>query len=333
MRMENITGLVAPDALLLALGLVVMVLPGLLAMGAGCVAVLTAAAYRKTSRVFADKLAKQMAEFSMLVLGAWLLLISARWGLWVGEIWPASGTTQGFYHLFFDIPGQVAMVATLLSIIVVRSWRRTKRSSAMHFVLGGTASLAWMAALMLFVVGGLESGRSATMSTAMDLQAVPLLLLEPATWLIWAQAVFLGMALAGGAGLLYLVARRNREDYGRDYYGWAARACARRALSSGVVQACWAGATLVALALPWAELAMLEPAQWVGAALTVLPASPAFAPMAVFLVASLLAWLSLIPLVKNQNPMRLKGLMLAHVMLMLAAAVMLAQVVARLHPA
>jgi len=333
MRMENIMALIAPDALLQAVGLVVMVLPGLLAMGAGCVAVLTAAAYRKTSRVFADKLAKQMAEFSMLALGAWLLLISARWGFWVAEIWPASNAVQGFYQLFFDVPGRMALVAILLSIIVVRAWRRTKRSAAMHFVLGGTASLVWMVALMLFIVAGLENVRSGSTSAKMDFQSVAVRLLEPTTWMIWAQVFFWGMALAGGAGLLYLVLRRNREDYGRDYYGWAARACARRALSSGVVQACWAGAILLALTFPWAELAMLEPTRWMRTALPTLSASPVFPPMAAFLVLSLVAWLSLIPLVKNQNPMRMKGLMLAHVLLMLAAAVMLAQVVARLHSA
>ncbi len=315
MRMEDIAALVAPDVLLPALGLAGLLLPGLIAMGAVFVAVLTAATYRKSSRVFADKLAKQMSEFGMLVLGVWLLLVSARWGLWIGEIWPVSEPLQRFYHLFFDIPGHVSMLAVLMSIITARAWRRQKKASPVHFVLGGLSCLTWMAALMLFITGWLESGRVDGMAQKMDLVTLQQLLMNPTAWLIWAQGLFLAMALAGGAGLLFLVVRRNKEDYGRDYYAWAARTCSGRALSSGVVQALWGVATFVALSVPWAELALQAPSSDIQSAL---------AAMLAFLGFSLLAWLSLVPLIKSQNPMRLKGLMLAHIIIVFLSLTVLA---------
>jgi hypothetical protein len=319
MRMEDISALVAPDVLLptlgLALGLAGMLLPGLIAMGAVFVAVITASTYRKSSRVFADKLARQLSEFGMLVLGVWLLLVSARWGLWIGEIWPVSEPLQRFYHLFFDIPGHVAMLAVLTSIVTARAWRRHKKGSSVHFVLGGISCLAWMVALMLFVTGWLEIGNVGGLASKMDPLALPELLQNPAAWLIWAQGLFLAMALAGGAGLLFLVARRNKEDYGRDYYAWAARTCATRALSSGVVQALWGVAAFVALSLPWAGMVLQESSSRFATAFAAISGSPALVALSAFLFLSLAAWLSLIPLIKSQNPMRLKGLMLGHVVI------------------
>ncbi len=315
MRMEDISALVALDVLLPALGLAGLLLPGLIAMGAVFVAVLTAAAYRKKTRVFADKLAKQISEFGMLVLGVWLLLISARWGLWIGDIWPVSGTLRQFYHLFFDIPGHVGMLAVLTSIIVARAWRRHKKGAAVHFVLGALSCLAWMAALMLFVVGWQEISRFEGLAPKMDPLALPELLQHPTAWLIWAQGLFLALALAGGAGLLFLVVRRNKEDYGRDYYAWATRTCAARALSSGVVQALWGVAAFAALCLPWAEMVLQDQSLRLSMALTALSESSALVAMLAFLILSLLAWLSLVPLIKSQNPMRLKGLMLGHVII------------------
>ena len=323
MRMEDISALVAPDVLLPVLGLTGLLLPGLIAMGAVFVAVLTATAYRNKNRVFADKLAKQVAEFGMLVLGVWLLLVSARWGLWIGEIWPVSEALQRFYHLFFDIPGHVGMLAVLTSIIFARAWRRNKKGAAVHFVLGGISCLTWMAALMLFVVGWLDSGPVEAMAPKMDPLNLPMLLLEPMAWLIWAQGLFLAMALAGGTGLLFLVARRNKEDYGRDYYAWAARTCSARALSSGVVQAIWGVATFIALSLPWTEIALQSPSLWLPMALSALTASPVLAAMLAFLLLSLLAWLCLIPLIKSQTPLRLKGLMVAHILIMSLSLAML----------
>ncbi|WP_028571670.1 hypothetical protein [Desulfonatronum lacustre] len=324
MRMEDISALITPDVLLPALGLAALLLPGLIAVGAVFVAVLTAVTYRKSSRVFADKLAKQMSEFGMLVLGVWLLLVSARWGLWISEIWPVSGPLRRFYHLFFDIPGHVSMLAVLTSIITARAWRRHKKGSAVHFMLGGISCLTWMVALMLFITGWLESGRVEGMAQKMDPVTLPLLLMNPTAWLIWAQGLFLAMTLAGGAGLLFLVARRNKEDYGRDYYAWAARTCSGRALSSGVVQALWGVTTFIALSVPWADLALQGPSSWLATALAAVSGSSALAALLAFLVLSLLAWLSLIPLIRSQNPMRLKGLMLAHVVIVFLSLTVLA---------
>ncbi|WP_031387733.1 hypothetical protein [Desulfonatronum thiodismutans] len=315
MRMEDIAALVAPDVLLPALGLAGLLLPGLIAMGAVFVAVLTAATYGKSSRVFADKLAKQISEFGMLVLGVWLLLVSARWGLWIGEIWPVSEKLRQFYHLFFDIPGHVAMLAVLTSIVTARAWRRHKKGSSVHFVLGGISCLAWMAALMFFVVGWLELVRAEGLAPKMDPLVLPDLLQNPKAWLVWAQGLFLAMALAGGGGLLFLVARRNKEDYGRDYYAWAARTLATRALSSGVIQVLWGVAAFAALSLSWAEMVLQDQSPRLPTALAALSDSSALAAMLMFLFVSLLAWLSLVPLIKSQNPMRLKGLMLGHVVI------------------
>ncbi|GAB6061141.1 hypothetical protein [Desulfonatronum parangueonense] len=326
---EEFVALFAPDAVLPALGLAVLLLFALSAMGAGSVSVLTAFAGRKKTKVFADKLAKQMAEFGVIVLGLCLILVSVRWGLWAFADWRVSTAWQQFYHLFFDIPGHLAFVATLMSIIFTRTWKQKKKSSSVHYVLGALSSLVWLATLMLFVVGWLEMRAEGPMQK-MDLHALPALLQEPLPWLIWAQGVFLMMAVAGGMGMVYLVIRRNREDYGRDYYAWAARSCAGRALSSGIVQVIWGVVLYFAVTLPWADMALQDVGTWPDLAVQALPASPAFVPMLMFLGLCLLAWISLIPLIKSQTPLRLKGLMFVHLLFMVAGLTFLAMAYERM---
>jgi hypothetical protein len=166
-----------------------------------------------------------------------------------------------------------------------------------HFVLGGISCLTWMVALLLFVAGGMKIGSVEGLAPKMDPLALPELLHNPTVWLIWAQGLFLALALAGGAGLLFLVARRNKEDYGRDYYAWAVRTCAARALSSGMVQALWGMAAFTVLSLPWAGMALQDPSSWFATALAAISGSSSLAVLFAFLVLSLLAWLSLIPLI------------------------------------
>ncbi|SDB43556.1 hypothetical protein SAMN05660653_02114 [Desulfonatronum thiosulfatophilum] len=321
--------LFAPDAVLSALGLAVFLLFALSAMGAGSVAVLTAFSGRKKTKVFADKLAKQMAEFGVIVLGLCLILISIRWGLWTFADWEVSSIWRRFYHLFFDIPGHLAFVATLTSIIFTRVWKQKKKSSSVHYVLGSLSMLVWLATLMLFVLGWLETRADVPMQQ-MDLHALPALLLEPLPWLIFAQGLFLGLALAGGMGMVYLVIRRNREDYGRDYYAWAVRSCAGRALSSGIVQVFWGVALYFAATLPWADMALRDVGTWSDLAVQALSASPAFAPMLMFLGLCLLAWISLIPLIKSQTPLRLKGMMFVHLLFIAAGLTFLAMAYERM---
>lgn len=52
--------------------------------------------------------------------------------------------------------------------------------------------------------------------------------------LLW-TLFFMGIGISGAAAMIWLLLRRSRDDFGRDYYAFAARKCARFAGWSGLV--------------------------------------------------------------------------------------------------
>lgn len=301
-----------------SLGLMLLSLPLLVVAGVGKVAFFTAWNGRTREKVFSAKLAKQLAEFGVIILGLWLLLISARWFFWVMSWWPVGDVGRGFYPLFFDMPGHVLLVATLASIALVRLWKKNARTSGAHLLLGAVSIALWLATLLLFVAGASlqgESGLSGDRLTRLTMDSLGIAASEPLTWLAWGQAVFLACAAGGGVALLYLVARRFREDYGRDYYGWAVKRCAWWAVLAGIVQAGWAKAAFWRGALMHQDRAAIAGADWISETITAMLAHSAMPFLVVALCLALGAWLCLVPVLRTQTPLRMKGWMLLHAVL------------------
>lgn len=323
MSFGNFAGLLEPGAWALGLGLTLFALPLLTAAGAVGVSFFVALSGRTGGKVFADKLSRQLAEFGVIVLGAWLLLVSARWGLWAASWWPAGEVGRGFYGLFFDIPGQMALLSTLTSIALVRVWRRNKRMTGAHLTLGGVSTLLWSATLAAFVAGALWRLDNATVETKLSAEWFAAAVTDPLAWLVWGQLLLLALAGGAGFGLLYLLARRNKEDYGRDYYCWSVKHCAWWAILAGIVHAGWVKAVFWREALARTERTNLAGADWVSDTIHALAGHEAMPALVVALGLVLAACLCLIPVLRTQTPLRMKGWMLLHagLLLLVVAAV------------
>ena len=118
-----------------------------------------------------------------------------------------------------------------------------------------------------------------------------------------------GLTVSGGLALVYLVMRRGKDEYGRDYYRMAAVVCARRAA--------W-GAGLLAVSLG-VQIGMavaegdVDSSEWAYIVLGVLEGS---------LVLALACWLAV---ARSENPMRFKSLMVAGAVLLAVFSVSLAE--------
>jgi len=333
MFFSHFAELLEPGALVFSLGLTLFALPLLIAAGAVGISFFVALSGRTGGKVFADKLSKQLAEFGIIVLGAWLLLISARWGLWAVSWWPAGEVGRDFYPLFFDIPGHLALLSTLTSIALVRLWRRNKRTTWAHLTLGAVSVLLWSATLAAFVAGALwrldNALDNAAGATKLGADGVWAAVTDPLAWLVWlvwGQLLFLALAAGAGCGLLYLLARRSKEDYGRDYYCWSVKHCAWWAVLAGIVHVGWIKTVFWAVfwwrgALARAERTDLAGAGWISDTVHALAGHEAMPALVVALSLALAACLCLVPVLRTQMPLRMKGWMLLHAGLLVLSVI------------
>lgn len=242
----------------------------------------------KRVKVFRDKYGQQTATLSLLfgivamaslAGGAVLLQLNfpAAASFWLG--WPLPLT---------PIAG-LLFIAAALAVIFRASWQSLKDKRPLHAAIGVAATLSGWGLGYLF----LSFLRHFAVSSA-DPGADPTLFLPPlesAAWTHLPLSVALTIAMAGAAAPLYLIHRRDKDDFGRDYYNYALKLAAKWAL----------GATLASLAC----LGVIAAGLWPAA--RELPIRPVFfwggcSGLGCFLLACLL-WMLVI---RNQNPLRLK---------------------------
>lgn len=201
----------------------------------------------KRLKIFTDKFGQQAATFALLG-GLWLfiVLIAALAVLWF--LAPAKAP----YYLGLPFP-LAAVAGTVLAGAVAfltyrGAWQRLKAQKSQHGAIGLTATLLLWAALYV----GLAAARPLVLSLppATD----PAFLLPPGNSLVWrlfALGLTLSLGLAGTFTGAWLVWRRDKDDFGRDYYNFTLRLSARvgfvgHVLSLGAMG--WLGLALLPLA-------------------------------------------------------------------------------------
>jgi hypothetical protein len=221
---------------------------GLALAAAGIPAVTALVGFRaqKRLRIFTDKFGQQAATFALMG-GLWALVVLAAL---VGATWYLVPNFSGpMGNGWATIPWLAVLVPLLAGMIVFLAyrglWHQLKTRKVLHVGLGLAATLLfWLA-----YDGGLVVLRPL---------ATPVL---PATWLdgllppgpalLWrllALGVLLSLHLAGTYCAAWLLWRRNRDDFGRDYYNYTMRLTARLGF--------WAGLASVA-ALVWVVLGLV----------------------------------------------------------------------------
>ena len=123
----------------------------------------------------------------------------------------------------------VPMLGSLFLTAYDLTWKGSKERRAMHFLLGALACLTikygyWgLAILALLGFRGIPLDTPAFIPTA-----------SSALWPLFALWMPLSLSLAAGLGLCYLVARRSKDDWGRDYYRFAAPFLAKWHILTGL---------------------------------------------------------------------------------------------------
>ncbi len=242
-----------------------------------------------TKRIFLDKLALQMARLGTLIhLGVWAGGVASC--LLVCSLYPPLLALSWQHALWlFPLLG-LSLTGTILIVLVFTTWKHFKKAKKpLHIALGFAGLLClkplfWVSAMIIRF-----------QFLAQNNQPVPFLPpLDSTFWPLAIQWIFTVITLAAILGSIYLLIRRNRDDFGRDYYKFALQVCAK-----------WAVFPLIGMVIACFWLAVLAFPQ-IG-----FPAPPsllaAIAIRAFSLMPCLIIWILLI---RNPNPLRFKGMIL-----------------------
>ncbi|THB62990.1 MAG: hypothetical protein D6E12_17905 [Desulfovibrio sp.] len=134
------------------------------------------------------------------------------------------------------------MCLSLVLMLAYRfTWKALSKAKGAHITLGVVSALTVTAAIIyvLFLKRTLflyPVAFTIDPSLATFFGSMPSIPLDSFFWPMLGQVTALAICSCGALGLLYLLARRQRDDFGRDYYAYAAKHFATWAVLAGVVQ-------------------------------------------------------------------------------------------------
>ena len=216
MAFTTADALLAVSAVILAFNLFL----GLAGLAAPLLACLVELAGLAKKQVFYRKTAQQL---SVMGLSAGVYMLVVLGGTWVLVLSRAPDTPLPDIRALLGLSGLAALVLWLVaSLAYVFTWKSLNEARGLHAVLGLAAGAGGLTSIVRLVLALLPlSLPPAKADTPPVLDLAPLL--APSA----ALAVVLALALAGTAGLVYILYRRNRDDWGRDYYTFALKLCAK----------------------------------------------------------------------------------------------------------
>jgi hypothetical protein len=218
----------------------------LAAAGIPCITSLVGLRNVKRLKIFIDKFGQQASTFALLG------------GFWAFAVLGATLTATRFlaaakapYFLGLPLP-LVTIAGPVLAgaaafLFYRGQWQRLKTNKPLHAVIGLSATVLLWAAFY----AGLAASRPLVLGMTPDAGAG--FLTPPGASLFWrllVEGLALSLALAGTFTGAWLVWRRDRDDFGRDYYNFTMRLSARAGFTGHVLALAamaWIGVSLMPL--------------------------------------------------------------------------------------
>jgi hypothetical protein len=200
---------------------------GMAALGSPVVAVISELSAKTKRRVFYDKYGQQTAAMGFFLLLLFLVIQAGASALAVIRF-PQLASR----FLVPSLPVVIAMgamgVFAVLGLIYFATWKKMRDAKGIHMAMGLIAALAALTAVAVAVPVKLLIGLPP------EAAQYPLTA-ESMLWPMSAMYVVLCVCAAAGLSCVYLVVRRNRDDFGRDYYRFSLNLASRWALVSMLI--------------------------------------------------------------------------------------------------
>ncbi|NJB69417.1 hypothetical protein GGQ74_003119 [Desulfobaculum xiamenense] len=200
-------------------------------LGAFSIAVFSEYAAGARKKVLYKKFAQQISQLGVMFL--FYLLVAVCGSLAVFHFQFPEYLKPWLANPMLALPAMAALGCTVLfGCIYAFSWKGSRNAPALHIFWGALAALCGMlmlaASLSVKIMVLIQSPEQAAEANVWQLipRGVSSLFFAP----LFVQTILLSLSCASALGLVWLLMRRNRDDWGRDYYTFAARCCAKWAL-------------------------------------------------------------------------------------------------------
>ncbi|WP_272700753.1 hypothetical protein [Desulfovibrio sp. Fe33] len=260
---------------------------GMAALGSPAIALLAELTAKSRKKVFFDKYGQQTASLGLVLIIALVLLCGASMGitmtkfptLYEAYLTPGSPFFNGLAAL------GVFVVAGLIYFL---TWKKLRNAKAAHIAFGMLASLGAFIGLAIILPAKLAFNFSQAEPAADALSSTTILALPMS-----AMYALLILSAAAALSLPYVITRRKKDDFGRDYYNFALRIAARWSLLPMIGFLACQGWLFSRLPEDIKTLVLGTPLAYVWVALVAIGAICAF------------IWLFM---GRSESPLRLKGL-------------------------
>ena len=300
--------------------------------------------YALEQKSFCDKCALQITQtafgmglFTFFTLGTWGAYCIATMppemlAAHVHASVPPGQPAEMFARFYAQFVPLLFFVAPLIGLIFLcaywSTWSVLKQRRALHLFLGWSAALSMLGALFcyllifsnwhVFMVRMFLRDNLLLGPLPVLLDLLPDFFSSPSAPLIFLGLVCTGLAAGASLSQLWLIMRRFKTDYGRDYYAFAMRYCARVALAF----------TLAATLIVGTLLLLLR--HYIPAQLTDIRDLGVLSIAVGLPLACCLLWLGI---AKSENPLRHKpSAFLACVFLFMALCAQLLILLSTFHP-
>ncbi|MEW5773846.1 MAG: hypothetical protein AB1916_10030 [Thermodesulfobacteriota bacterium] len=216
-------------------------------LGALAVAFLAEGLAEARKQVFLRKLAQQLSAMSLWLLGYTVVTGGAM--LWIIHRSQPDYLALWVNNPILALPLAAGLGLTVLLALLYRAtWKPLKERKTLHRTIGLLAALCGFTLLAAALSAKLTLTRPYLNEWFFLPATLEGMYFYPPLdkfWPMLAHVLLWAMAGGAGLGLVYLLMRRNRDDFGRDYYAYAVRHCARWAAVPALLQLGAAAALLL----------------------------------------------------------------------------------------
>jgi len=212
----------------------------LTAIGAPIMAVILEITAKARKKVFYDKLAQQIITMTLIMYLLFILCLGAAGAFFCRQLpwlkdWMINPSSPAM--MFY-----ISLGVALAGLIPYKfSWKKLKKQKPLHILLGSIGAIGGVSTIYVATVIMQKFFTMQIESPTPAVPAVPFYTYfqsPPSKAGLCLAGIYLIMALSFSAAAsgLYLVLRRNKDDFGRDYYKFSLPVVARWALFPTILQ-------------------------------------------------------------------------------------------------